>query len=119
VKHLKIATGALLVYLTAFELELPPQNVASRKLLHSSQKIKGNCHLDPPEIAVCTFDKHPMKRHVILEHDNACPHTTHLTSGKIEKHCWKALPHSPYTLDSTPSYCHLFGPVKVDMGGQH
>jgi hypothetical protein len=110
-----MATRTLLVFLAAFNQELPPQNVTSRKFVHSSQKTKRNCHSDTPETSACSSDKHPMKRHVILEHDNAYLHTTYLTSGKIEKYCWKALPHFPYTLDLTPSYCLLFGPLKVNL----
>jgi hypothetical protein len=33
--------------------------------------------------ALC--DKIPLKRHTILEHNNACPHIAHLTAGKTEK----------------------------------
>jgi hypothetical protein len=60
-----------------------------------------------------------MKRHVILEYGNACPHTTQLTSWKNEKYCWEVLPHPPYTLDLAPSDSHLFEPLKDHMGGQH
>jgi hypothetical protein len=77
-----MATGKLLICLAAFNQELTPHNAASRMLLRSSQMAEGNCHSDTPETAVCTFNKRPMKSHIILEHDNVCLHITHLTTQK-------------------------------------
>jgi hypothetical protein len=43
--------------------------------------------------ALC--DKTPMKRRIILRHDNARPHTAHLTYGKTGKFSWEVLLHPP------------------------
>jgi len=58
-------------------------------------------------------------RKVILQHDNAQPHTARLTLGKIENMGWEVLPHPPYSPDLAPSDYDLFGFVKNQMRGQH
>jgi hypothetical protein len=59
--------------------------------VHYFQMIQKLC------CALC--DKRPMKRHVILQQDNACPHTAHLTLEKSEKFSWEVFPHPPYSPD--------------------
>jgi hypothetical protein len=59
-----------------------------------------------------------MKRHIILQHNNACSHTAHPTLGKIEKCSLEVLPNPPYSLDFAPSDYYVFGPLKVNMGSQ-
>ena len=63
-------------------------------------------------------DKRPGRK-VILQHDNAWPHTAHLTLEKNENMGWEVLPHPPYSPDLAPSDYHLFGFVKNQMRGQH
>jgi len=60
-----------------------------------------------------------MRRKVILQHDNARPHTALLTLEKTENMGWEVLPHPPYSPDLAPSDYHLFGFVKNQMRGQH
>lgn len=45
---------------------------------------------------------------VILQQDNARPHTAKLTKKKIEELGWEVLPHPPYSPDVAPSDFHLF-----------
>ena len=47
-------------------------------------------------------------RKVILQHDNARPHTTLLTLEKIDSMGWEVLPHPPYSPDLEPSDYHLW-----------
>ncbi len=45
---------------------------------------------------------------VILQQDNARPHTAKLTKEKINQLGWELLPHPPYSPDLAPSDYHLF-----------
>jgi len=58
-------------------------------------------------------------RKVILQHDNARPHTARFTLEKTENKGWEILPRPPYSTDLAPSDYHLFGFVKNQMRGQH
>jgi histone-lysine N-methyltransferase SETMAR len=55
---------------------------------------------------------------VILLHDNARPHTAHLTVEAIDNLGLEVLPHPPYSPDLAPSDYHLFGPMKKMLGGR-
>jgi histone-lysine N-methyltransferase SETMAR len=46
---------------------------------------------------------------MLLQHDNARPHTSLRTREHITKMGWTVLPHSPYSPDLEPSYFQLFG----------
>ena len=67
----------------------------------------------------CVLHNKRPGRKVILQHNNARPHTAHLTLEKIENMRWEVLPHPPYSPDLAPSDYHLFGFVKNQMRGQH
>jgi hypothetical protein len=60
-----------------------------------------------------------MKKHVLLQHDNACLHAAVLTLGKTEKFGWEVLIYLSYSLDLASLDLHLFGPSKYHMSGQH
>ena len=55
---------------------------------------------------------------VILQHDNATPHTARVTQGWLEKYGWEILPHPPHSPDLAPSDYHLFGPLKRKLAGK-
>ena len=55
---------------------------------------------------------------VILQHDNATPHTARQTQSWIEKYGWEILPHPPHSPDLAPSDFHLFGPLKRELAGK-
>ena len=55
---------------------------------------------------------------VLLQHDNAGPHTTHSAVATIQELAIRCLPHPPYSLDLAPSDLHVFGPLKEAMGGK-
>jgi hypothetical protein len=49
------------------------------------------------------------RRHrVILQHDNARPHSENMTKAVIEELDWDILPHPPYSPYLAPSDYHLF-----------
>ncbi|PNF14748.1 hypothetical protein B7P43_G08352 [Cryptotermes secundus] len=54
-----------------------------------------------------------------LQHDNARPHTSLVTTAHITKFGWTVLPHPPYSPDLAPSDFHLFGPMKDGLHGHH
>jgi transposase len=55
---------------------------------------------------------------VILQHDNARPHTARATVATITDLHFDTLPHPPYSPDLAPSDHHMFGPLKEAMGGK-
>jgi histone-lysine N-methyltransferase SETMAR len=55
---------------------------------------------------------------VLLQHDNAQPHTARSTAATIQDMSFECLPHPPYSLDVTPSDFRVFGPLKEAMGGK-
>jgi hypothetical protein len=46
---------------------------------------------------------------VLLQHDNARPHTARSTVATIQNLSFECLPHLPYLPDLTPSDFHVFG----------
>ena len=55
---------------------------------------------------------------VLLLHDNARPHTAHLTINTIPQLNWQVLEHPAYSPDQAPSDFHLFGPLKNALRGR-
>jgi histone-lysine N-methyltransferase SETMAR len=49
---------------------------------------------------------------VLLLHENARPHTAHLTINTIRQLNWEVLEHPAYSPDLAPLDFHLFGPLK-------
>jgi histone-lysine N-methyltransferase SETMAR len=49
---------------------------------------------------------------ILLQHNNARPHTSLKTQVAITKLGWTVLPHPPYIPDLAPSGFHLFGALK-------
>ena len=56
---------------------------------------------------------------VLLQHDNARPHTSHKACEIISSFGWTTILHPPYSPDLAPSNFHLFGPLKESLRGQH
>ena len=48
------------------------------------------------------------RKGVVLQHDNARPHTAGATQNKVMSFNWEVLPHPPYSPDIAPSDYHLF-----------
>ncbi|GFO48915.1 histone-lysine N-methyltransferase SETMAR [Plakobranchus ocellatus] len=58
-----------------------------------------------------------LRRGVVLQHDNATPHSANLTQQWLQRYGWEILPHSAHSPDLAPSDFHLFGPLKRHLGG--
>jgi histone-lysine N-methyltransferase SETMAR len=54
---------------------------------------------------------------MLIQHDNARPHTSLRTQEAIAKFIWNVLPHLPYSLDLAPTYFHIFGPLNDALHG--
>jgi hypothetical protein len=54
---------------------------------------------------------------VILQHDNARPHTANTTKVAIQELDWEILPHPSYSPDLAPSHYHLFRSLSNNMSG--
>ena len=54
---------------------------------------------------------------VLLQHDDARPHTTHATAATMEDMHLECLPHPLYSTDLAPSDYHIFGPLIEALGG--
>src|SRR5258705_9102699 len=52
---------------------------------------------------------------VLLQHDNARPHTSAYTTSNIASLGFQTIPHPPYSPDLAPSDYHLFGAMKKPL----
>jgi histone-lysine N-methyltransferase SETMAR len=60
----------------------------------------------------------PGRQHgVILQHDNARPHTANMTKAAIQELDWEILPNSPYSADLAPPDYHLFPSLSNNLRG--
>ena len=55
---------------------------------------------------------------VLLQHDNAQPHTARSTVATIQDLSFECLPHPLYSPDLAPSDFHVFGPLEEAMEGK-
>ena len=62
---------------------------------------------------------HNNPRDVLIQHDNARPHTSLRTSEHITKLGLAVLLHPSYSPDLATSDFHLFGPLKDSIRGKH
>ena len=72
-------------------------------------------HLRP---AIKSKQRGHLSTGVLLQHDNARPHTARSTDVTIQDLSFEFLPHPPYSPDLAPSDFHVFGPIKEAMGGK-
>ena len=59
-----------------------------------------------------------LRRGILLQHDNARPHTSAETLAKIRELGFTVLPHPPYSPDLAPSDYWLFGAMKRPLRGK-
>ncbi|GFO26734.1 transposase [Plakobranchus ocellatus] len=58
-----------------------------------------------------------LRRGLVLQHDNATPHSANLTQQWLQRYGWEILPHPAHSPDLAHSDFHLFGPLKRHLGG--
>ncbi|GFO34491.1 histone-lysine N-methyltransferase SETMAR [Plakobranchus ocellatus] len=58
-----------------------------------------------------------LRRGVVLQHDNATPHSANLTQQWLQRYGWEILLHPAHSPDLAPSDFHLCGPLKRHLGG--
>ena len=59
-----------------------------------------------------------LSRKVVLQHDNARPHVSALTTSAIRRLGFESLPHPAYSPDLAPSDYWLFGEMKRPLRGK-
>ena len=55
---------------------------------------------------------------MLLNHDNAPAHTSHVTTATIHDCGFELLSHPPYSPDLAPSHFHLFRLLKESLRGR-
>lgn len=70
-------------------------------------------------VAEAVRRKRPQKTNIILQHDNARPHTAKLTKEKLQELHWEVLPHPAYSPDLAPSDYHLFRDLQANLDELH
>ena len=93
--------------------ELPPEgeSVTSAKYCEQLEALSKALAKKRPTL---------LNRHgVILQHDNARPHTADNTRQKVEDSGWEVLPHPPYSPDLSPSDFHLFRSLQNSLNGEN
>ncbi|GFN79765.1 histone-lysine N-methyltransferase SETMAR [Plakobranchus ocellatus] len=59
-----------------------------------------------------------LRSRVVLQHDNASPHTAKRTKEWLERYRWDIIPHPAHSPDLAPSDVPLFGPLRRHLGGK-
>jgi histone-lysine N-methyltransferase SETMAR len=87
-------------------------------MLPSGQTINSDVYVETLKKRFRRVRSHKDVTKVLLQHDNARPHTSLRTREAITKLQWTVLPHPPYSPDLAPSDYHLFGPLKGAIRGK-
>ncbi|GFS03033.1 histone-lysine N-methyltransferase SETMAR [Elysia marginata] len=58
-----------------------------------------------------------LRRGLVLQHNNATPHSANLTQQWLQRYGWEILSHPAHSSDLAPSGFHLFGSLKRNLGG--
>ncbi|GFO28094.1 histone-lysine N-methyltransferase SETMAR [Plakobranchus ocellatus] len=82
-----------------------------------TKKFKVQSTLDRRKEAIRRKRPGLLRRGVVLQHDNATPHSANLTQQWLQRYGWEILPHPAHSPDLAPSDFHLFGPLKRHLGG--
>ena len=117
-KKFKVAHSAKKVMATVF---WDVKGVLLVDFLPSGETVNANRYcqtLDKLREAIRRKRPGRLSKGVILQHDNATPHTAKRTQDWLKRYNWETLPHPPHSPDLAPSDFHLFGPLKRHLAGQ-
>ena len=84
------------------------ETINSKVYIETFKKLKAKIRRVRPNLDMAN---------VLLQHDNAHPHTSIRTMEAITSFGWTVIPHPPYSPDLAPSDYHLFGPKKERLRG--
>ncbi|GFO46617.1 histone-lysine N-methyltransferase SETMAR [Plakobranchus ocellatus] len=82
-----------------------------------TKKFKVQSTLDRLKEAIRRKRPGLFRRGVVLQHDNATPHSANLKQQWLQRYGWEIFPHPAHSPDLAPSDFHLFGPLKRHLGG--
>ena len=83
-----------------YNFSSPGQTITAEPYCEQTdQMYRKYCQLQPTLIK---------RKGPILLHDNARPHVSQITIHKLNELGVEVLPHPPYSLDLSPTDCHLF-----------
>ena len=84
------------------------ETINSEVYIETFRKLKAKIECVRPNLDIAN---------VLLQHDNARPHTSIRTMEAITSFGWTVIPHPPYSPDLARSDYHLFGPMKERLRG--
>lgn len=88
------------------------ETINANRYIETLEKLKGKIRFGRKRRGRIQAKK------IILQHDNATPHTARTTKAWLERSGWDVLDHPPHSPDLAPSDFYLFGPLKVHLGGK-
>ncbi|GFR99319.1 histone-lysine N-methyltransferase SETMAR [Elysia marginata] len=92
-----------------FEILQPGETINAARYCQTLDKLRE---------AICRKPQGQLTNGVILQHDNASPHTARVTQSWLENYGWEISPHLPHSPDLAPSDYHLLGPLKCELAGK-
>ncbi|GFO02570.1 histone-lysine N-methyltransferase SETMAR [Plakobranchus ocellatus] len=102
---------------TWVHLNTPETKRDSMTWKHPSSPVTKKSTLDRLKEAIRRKRPGLLRRGVVLQHDNATPHSANLTQQWLQRYGWEILPHPAHSPDLASSDFHLFGPLKRHLGG--
>ena len=90
-----------------FELLQPGQTITAEIYCEQLDRLHQKLTLKRPALV--------NRKGVILQQDNARPHSARMTQEKIRQLGWEVLPHPSYSPDMAPSDYHLFHSLEQNL----
>jgi hypothetical protein len=85
------------------------ERIIHYELLERNLTVTAECYCQQlRHLEEALQQKHPGRHGVILQHDNARPHTANMTKAAIQELDWEILSHPSNSPDLAPSDYHLF-----------